>query len=78
MLVSIEAENGLIGYGEAHAPVASRVVNTIVTDLLAPVLLGQDARQIQVLREQMFSAMRLRSHTMGFTAEAIAGLDIAL
>ncbi len=35
--------NGLIGYGEAHAPVAPRVV-----------------------------------HTMGFTAEVIAGLDIAL
>jgi hypothetical protein len=42
---SFEAENGLIGDGEAHAPVAPRVVHTIVTDLLAPVLLGQDARQ---------------------------------
>lgn len=78
VLVAIEADNGLIGYGEAHAPVAPRVAHTIVIDLLAPVLLGQDARQIQVLWEQMFSAMRLRSHTMGFTAEAIAGLDIAL
>ena len=45
VLVAIEAENGLIGDGEAHAPVAPRVVHTIVTDLLAPVLLGQDARQ---------------------------------
>ena len=78
VLVSIEADNGLIGYGEAHAPVAPRVAHTIVIDLLAPILLGQDARQIQVLWEQMFSAMRLRSHTMGFIAEAIAGLDIAL
>ena len=78
VLLAVEADNGLIGYGEAHAPVAPRVVHTIVMDLLAPVLLGQDARHIQVLWEQMFSAMRLRSHTMGFTAEAIAGLDIAL
>lgn len=78
VVVAVEADNGLIGYGEAHAPVAPRVAHTIVVDLLAPVLLGQDARQIQVLWEQMFSAMRLRSHTMGFTAEAIAGLDIAL
>jgi D-galactarolactone cycloisomerase len=78
VLVAIEADNGLVGYGEAHAPVAPRVAHTIVIDLLAPLLLGQDARQIQVLWEQMFSAMRLRSHTVGFTAEAIAGLDIAL
>jgi len=41
VLVAIEAENGLVGFGEAHAPVVPRVVNTIVTDLLAPVLLGQ-------------------------------------
>ncbi|MGY8823715.1 MAG: mandelate racemase/muconate lactonizing enzyme family protein [Candidatus Latescibacterota bacterium] len=78
VLVAIETENGLVGYGEAHAPVAPRVAHAIVIDLLAPVLLGQDARQIQILWEQMFAAMRLRSHTMGFTAEAIAGLDIAL
>jgi D-galactarolactone cycloisomerase len=78
VLVAIEADNGLVGYGEAHAPVAPRVAHTIIMDLLAPVLLGQDARHIQVLWEQMFSAMRLRSHTAGFTAEAIAGMDIAL
>lgn len=78
VLVAVEADNGLVGYGETHAPVAPRVAHTIVVDLLAPVLLGQDAREIQVLWEQMFSAMRLRSHTVGFAAEAIAGLDIAL
>lgn len=78
VLVEVEADNGLVGYGEAHAPVAPRVAHTIVLDLLAPILLGQDARQIQVLWERMFSAMRLRSHTAGFTAEAIAGVDIAL
>ena len=45
VLVSVEA-GGLIGYGEAHAPVAPRVAHTIVIDLLAPLLIGQDARQI--------------------------------
>lgn len=78
VIVAVEANNGLTGYGECHAPVAPRVAHTIVVDLLAPILLGRDAREIQVLWEQMFAAMRLRSHTMGFTAEAIAGVDIAL
>ena len=34
--------------------------------------------KIKAIYSRVFSAMRLRSHTMGFTAEAIAGLDIAL
>jgi L-alanine-DL-glutamate epimerase-like enolase superfamily enzyme len=78
VLVKIEADNGLIGIGESHAPVAPRVVSTIIEDLFAPLLIGEDARQIDVLWERMFSAMRLRSHTQGFTLEAIAGIDIAL
>ena len=77
-LVRVEADNGLVGIGESHAPVAPRVVSTIIQDLFAPLLIGEDARQIDVLWERMFSAMRLRSHTQGFTLEAIAGIDIAL
>lgn len=78
VLVRIEADNGLIGIGESHAPVAPRVVKTIIEDLFTPLLIGVDARQIDVLWERMFSAMRLRSHTQGFTLEAIAGIDVAL
>jgi D-galactarolactone cycloisomerase len=78
VIVKVEADNGLIGIGESHAPVAPRVVRTIIEYLFAPLLMGEDARQIDVLWERMFSAMRLRSHTQGFTLEAIAGIDIAL
>lgn len=78
VLVKVVAANGLIGIGEAHAPVAPRVVCTIIEDLLAPLLIGEDARQIGLLWERMFSAMHLRSHTQGFTLEAMAGIDIAL
>ena len=78
LLVCVESESGLRGWGEAHAPVVPRVAQTVVTDLLAPIIVGQDARHIAPLWEQMFSSMRLRSHTQGFTAEAIAGVDIAL
>jgi L-alanine-DL-glutamate epimerase-like enolase superfamily enzyme len=78
VLITAEAENGLVGIGEAHAPVAPRVVRTIIQDLFALLLIGQDARQIGRLWERMFAAMHLRSHTQGFTMEAIAGIDIAL
>ena len=77
-LIRIQTDTGLEGIGEAHAPAAPRVVKTIVEDLLTPILIGQDPRSINVLWERMFSTMRLRSHTQGFTLEAIAGIDIAL
>ncbi len=77
-LVRVRTDNGIEGIGEAHAPAAPRVVKTIVEDLLSPVLIGEDPRSQDVLWERMFSTMRLRSHTQGFTLEAIAGVDIAL
>jgi len=78
VLVRVRTDNGYEGIGEAHAPTAPRVVKTIISDLLEPVLHGQDPRSLDVLWERMFSAMRLRSHTQGFALEAIAGVDIAL
>ena len=77
-LIRVKTDTGIEGIGEAHAPAAPRVVKTIVEDLLTPVLIGEDPRSSDVLWERMFSTMRLRSHTQGFTLEAIAGIDIAL
>ena len=78
VLVKITAGDGLVGWGECHAPVTPRVAHTIIEDLLAPLILGAYAREIEVLWEQMFSSMHLRSHASGYTTEAIAGIDIAL
>jgi len=50
----------------------------IVSDLLKPVLLGQDARQVEPLWERMYSTQRLRGYSDGFFTEAIAGVDLAL
>ncbi len=77
-LIRVQTDSGIEGIGEAHAPVAPRVVKTIVEDLLTPILIREDPRAIAVLWDRMFSAMRLRSHTQGFALEAIAGIDIAL
>lgn len=57
---------------------APRVHQMIVSDLLTPVLLGQDAREIEPLWEKMYSTQRLRGYSDGFYTEAIAGVDIAL
>ncbi len=77
-LVKITTEQGLIGWGECHAPAAPRVHATVISDLLAPILVGQDARQVEPLWERLYSSQRLRGYATGFYTEAIAGVDLAL
>jgi D-arabinonate dehydratase/D-galactarolactone cycloisomerase len=78
VLVRIDTNQGLTGWGECHAPEAPRVHKTIVTDLVAPVLTGQDALEVEPLWEKLYSTERLRGYSTGFYTEAIAGVDLAL
>lgn len=77
VLVKITAGD-IVGWGECHAPAAPRVHKTVVTDMLAPVLMGLDARDVEALWDRMFSTQRLRGYSTGFYTEAIAGVDLAL
>jgi L-alanine-DL-glutamate epimerase-like enolase superfamily enzyme len=77
-LVRVHTDAGISGIGEAHSPMAPQVTQMIVDHVLAPALVGQDPRAIDVLWERMYSTMRLRGHSTGFMTEAISGVDIAL
>jgi len=77
-LVKITTDQGIVGWGEAHAPAAPRVHARVITDLLAPILIGQDARNVGPLWDKMYSSQRLRGYATGFYTESIAGVDIAL
>jgi L-alanine-DL-glutamate epimerase-like enolase superfamily enzyme len=78
LLVKITTSGGITGWGESHAPAAPRVHKTVVTDMLAPVLVGQDARNVEPLWDRMYSTQRVRGYSTGFYTEAIAGVDLAL
>ena len=78
VIVKVVADCGLVGWGEAKAPVAPRVARNVVTDLLTDRLLGKDPRDVVPLWENMYSSMRLRGHSHGFLLEAISGVDMAL
>lgn len=78
VLVKITTNQGLIGWGECHAPTTPRVHKAVIEDLVAPILVGQDARNVEVLWEKMYSTERVRGYATGFYTEAIAGADIAL
>ena len=77
-LVRITADDGTVGWGEAHAPLGPRATKAVVEDVLAPLLLGGDPLAIEHHWARMYGSMRLRGHVAGFQLEAIAGVDIAL
>jgi galactonate dehydratase len=81
-LVKVTLDSGLVGWGEAQAPVAPEVACTIVDRILAPILEGEEfggaVPEIEALWWRMYSAMRVRGQTGGFMLDAIAGIDIAL
>lgn len=77
-LVKITTNQGLIGWGECHAPVAPTMQAKIVSDLFRPLLIGQDARQVEALWQRMYQSERVRGYATGAHVEAIAGVDLAL
>ncbi|MEE2658276.1 MAG: mandelate racemase/muconate lactonizing enzyme family protein [Candidatus Latescibacterota bacterium] len=77
-LVRIVNEDGTVGWGEAQAPISGRSVACIVEDLCRPMLLGQQACDVEYLWYRMYSAMRERGHVTGFYVDALAGVNLAL
>lgn len=78
VLVEIRTEDGLIGRGEAIARRGARMTQSVVESLLAPVLVGKDARDIGGLWVQMIEQLRRWGHAGGVVVEAISGADCAL
>lgn len=78
VLISVHTDSGLIGWGEAQAPVAPEVTCEIVRTLFAPQLLGEDALAPEAIWDRLYAAMRVRGHTGSFLVDAMAGIDLAI
>lgn len=76
--VKITTSDGVVGWGEALAPVAPEVVQTIVEQLLRPILVGKNPLDGGVLWSVMYDLMRERGYYGGFMLDAISACDIAL
>ena len=86
-IVIVETDEGLTGYGEAKGtPV---VMKTLVEQVFAPQLIGEDPTRVEFLWEKMYSASRLplalahgrpyhRAGSRGETIHALSGIDVAL
>ena len=78
VLVRVDTDEGLYGWGESQAPIVPEAAYSIIEHLLGPMLLGEDPRQAERLRDKMYRSMNVRGHFTGFMVDAISGLDIAL
>jgi D-galactarolactone cycloisomerase len=78
LLVRIETDAGLTGWGEALAPVVPEAVGAGVARLLRPLLLGADPREVEPLWDRLYGAMRVRGHLTGLYVDALAAVDVAL
>jgi L-alanine-DL-glutamate epimerase-like enolase superfamily enzyme len=78
VIVKVTTEGGTVGWGETYGIVAPRAVTAIIDDVLGPVILGRDARDVAVIQEDLYDLMRVRGFGGGYYADAIAGVDIAL
>jgi D-galactarolactone cycloisomerase len=77
-LVRVETSDGVVGWGEAKAPVAVDVACALIDELLTPVVLGSRVDEIGVTWDRMYAGMRVRGHDSGLWLEALSGVDIAL
>jgi D-arabinonate dehydratase/D-galactarolactone cycloisomerase len=77
-IVKITTDTGLVGWGEAKAPVAPEVTATIVRELMTDLLIGHDPTDRALHWDRLYGAMRIRGHSQGFWLEAMSGIDIAL
>ena len=93
VLVRVEADNGLVGYGEAKEEVGSEAnCHTLVAAInqkFGPMLIGDDPRDTSRLWELMYSGVRghyalAHGHVFpilgrrGVSISAISGIDMAL
>jgi D-galactarolactone cycloisomerase len=78
LLVKLTTTDGVVGWGEAQAPVAPEVVQEIIDVLVGPILLSQEATSPVSVRKMLYDAMRVRGHFGGFYIDAISAIDIGL
>jgi D-galactarolactone cycloisomerase len=74
MLVEIETDAGLTGWGECYGPAR---MTAAVVDSIAPWLIGEDPLRTDVLWQTIYA--RLRDHGQkGVVIQGLSGIDIAL
>ncbi|MEP3112959.1 mandelate racemase/muconate lactonizing enzyme family protein [Nisaea sp.] len=77
VLVRIETENGIVGWGDGFAYSCRRAVAAAIEDMVAPLLVGREIDDIAALNLELQQRLHLHGR-YGITMFAISAIDIAL
>lgn len=78
VLVRVATDNGLVGWGEAHAGRAPSAIASLINQTLAAHITGMPALDPETVWEQVYR-LQLASHGTGAAAAiALSGIDLAL
>jgi len=78
VLVRIETDAGVVGWGETYGLVAPGAIAEIINDLLEGFVIGRDPSNPVAIYDSLYGLMRVRGYTGGFYHDALAAIDIAL
>ncbi len=77
-IVTVTAENGAQGIGEAWGLPLPGVTALLINDFLAPLLRGRDLEEHAEIWSMLLDYLTRLGHSRGFLMEALSGIDIAL
>ena len=77
MLVRVETDDGLVGWGESFSYFCSTVVHAALKDMVIPLVVGQEVEDIPALSQDLQLKLHLPGR-YGITIFALSGIDIAL
>lgn len=77
LLVKVETDDGLVGWGEAFGHAAIPATKAAIDSIIAPLLIGRDAGDINALNRAILHATHLLGRNGAFVY-GYAGIDIAL
>jgi D-galactarolactone cycloisomerase len=77
LLVRIATDDGLVGWGECFAYGVTLSVASVVDDALAPLVVGQDPSQIELLVDRLHRALMIWGRR-GLAMMAVSGVELAL
>ncbi|MEP6147436.1 MAG: mandelate racemase/muconate lactonizing enzyme family protein, partial [Nisaea sp.] len=77
VLVRIETEDGIVGWGDGFAYSCRRAVAAAIEDMVAPLLVGREIDDIAALNLELQQRLHLHGR-YGITMFAISAIDIAL
>lgn len=77
VLVRIETEDGIVGWGDGFAYACRRAVAAAIEDMVAPLLIGREIADVSAVNTELQQRLHLHGR-YGITMFAISAVDIAL